>query len=50
MTIILKLRKLKPMNIMCVAQGDSASVLQDRDMNPGLSGSVLLLCANKPPP
>lgn len=36
-------RELKPVSVMCVDQGDISSKLQDKDLNPALSGQTLPL-------
>lgn len=40
------LGKLKLMRIMCDIPGDTTSELQNKDLNPGLFGHILLHCTN----
>ena len=44
MTLILSLRELKPVSVMCVDEGDISSKLQNKDLNPALSGQILCHC------
>lgn len=37
-------RELKPVSVMCVDQGDISSKLQDKDLNPALSGQTPCHC------